>query len=218
MVIIEMKILMTAGPTREAIDPVRYISNRSSGKMGFALAAAAMAAGHEVVLVAGPCGLETPEGVKRVDVVTAEEMYEAVAGEIERVDAAIFSAAVADYRPISVSEEKIKKTGERMVLEMARTKDILGSARGVMSFEGVLMGFAAETENVEDNARGKMERKGCDLVVANDVSRRDIGFDAEENEVVVFFADGREERPVKTGKGALAGVLMGYVEELVISD
>jgi phosphopantothenoylcysteine synthetase/decarboxylase len=213
-----MKILVTAGPTREAIDPVRYISNRSSGKMGFALAAAAAAAGHEVVLVSGPCGVETPEGVRRVDVVTAEEMYVAVAGEIGGMDAAIYSAAVADYRPVSISEEKIKKTGERMVLEMARTKDILGSAREVMGFAGVLMGFAAETENVEANAKGKMEGKGCDLVVANDVSRRDIGFDMEENEVVVYFADGRVERPAKAVKGELAGVLVGYVEELAVGD
>ncbi|MEM7144381.1 MAG: phosphopantothenoylcysteine decarboxylase [Verrucomicrobiota bacterium] len=210
-----MKILVTAGPTREEIDPVRYISNRSSGKMGFAIAGAGVSAGHEVVLISGPCGLETPAGVRRVEVVSAADMYEAVAAEIGGMDAAIFAAAVADYRPVSVSEEKIKKTGERMVLEMERTRDILGSARGEMGFEGVLVGFAAETEDVEANARGKLERKGCDFLVANDVSRGDIGFDAEANEVTVYFSDGREKRPGKMGKGDLAGVLVGYVEEAV---
>ncbi|MEM8955229.1 MAG: phosphopantothenoylcysteine decarboxylase [Verrucomicrobiota bacterium] len=210
-----MKILVTAGPTREAIDPVRYISNRSSGKMGFALAGAASAMGHEVILVAGPCELRTPEGVRRLDVVTAGAMYEAVLGEIGEVDAAIFSAAVADYRPVAISEEKIKKAGERMILEMERTRDILGSARGEMGFEGVLVGFAAETEDMEANARRKMEQKGCDFLVANDVSREDIGFDVEENEVTVYFVDGREERPGKMGKAGLARILIGYVEKAV---
>lgn len=191
-----MKILITAGPTREAIDPVRYISNRSSGKMGFALAAAAVDRGHEVILVNGPVSLTVPPVAECVPVQSAEEMYEAVSERIEDVDAAIFCAAVSDYRVTKVEDQKIKKMGNGLTLELEETKDILGSARKIFGFNGILIGFAAETENLETNAREKLERKGCDILVANDVSRQDIGFDRENNEVRLFFKDGRSSMEI----------------------
>lgn len=184
-----MKLLITAGPTREAIDPVRYLTNRSSGKMGYALAEAAARKGHEVLLISGPTCLDVPDGVDFLPTETAAEMFDAVQHWIGRMDAAIFSAAVADYRPASVPKHKIKKSEDILSLELVRTPDILGSVRDTFGFEGTLVGFAAETENLEANARGKLEKKGCDLVVANDVSRTDIGFDSPENEVLLVYPD-----------------------------
>lgn len=184
-----MRFLITAGPTREAIDPVRYITNRSSGKMGYCLAEAAAHDGHRVLLVSGPTSLDVPHGVDFLPVESAQEMYEAVKNQAPYAEAAILSAAVADYRPVSVPDRKIKKTGEHMVLELERTRDILGSMRGEFGFSGVLVGFAAETHDMEAYARGKLERKQCDMVVANDVSRRDIGFDSSENEVLLIYPD-----------------------------
>lgn len=205
-----MHFLITAGPTREALDPVRYLSNRSSGRMGFALAAAAVEAGHGVTLIAGPVTLGTPEGVDRLDVVSAQEMYEAVRGHLPRAEAAIFSAAVADYRPAQVAAQKIKKSAEMLTLSLERTPDILGSVRTVFGWRGVLVGFAAETENVVANARAKLERKGCDLMVANDVSQPGVGFDAAENEVTLLCRGGEERLP-RMGKGALARVIVSRV-------
>lgn len=184
-----MRFLITAGPTREAIDPVRYITNRSSGKMGYCLAEAAAHDGHRVLLISGPTSLDVPHGVDFLPVESAQEMYEAVKNQAPYAEAAILSAAVADYRPVTVPDRKIKKTGEHMVLELERTGDILGSMRGEFGFNGVLIGFAAETHDVEAYARGKLERKQCDMVVANDVSRRDIGFDSSENEVLLIYPD-----------------------------
>lgn len=187
-----MTILITAGPTREAIDPVRYLTNRSSGKMGYAMAEAAAEMGHRVILISGPTHLDVPDEVDFVHTESAEDMYKAVEHWIGKADIAIFAAAVADYRPAHVPEQKIKKTGETMTIELVRNPDILGSSRSVFNFKGVLVGFAAETENLEENARGKLDRKGCDFVVANDVSRKDIGFDANENEVILVYPDKTE--------------------------
>jgi phosphopantothenoylcysteine synthetase/decarboxylase len=213
-----MKILITAGPTREPIDPVRYISNRSSGKMGYAIGEAAITAGHEVVLISGPVHIPLPEGLaEAVTVETAREMYEAVRDRIDECDAAVSCAAVADYRVREISERKIKKAseGDTLTLVLEQTEDILGSARSVFGFEGILVGFAAETENLDANARAKLERKGCDLLVANDVSRRDIGFDRDENEIQLFFADGRHESMPLLSKTAVGEKLVEIVEELV---
>lgn len=195
-----LHFLITAGPTREAVDPVRFLSNRSSGKMGFAIAQAAAEAGHRVTLVAGPVALATPPGVVRCDVESADDMFRAVASVIAEasapVDVAILAAAVADYRPVAVAAQKIKKHAGRLTLELERTRDILGSLRAPpLGFTGVLIGFAAETENVLAHARDKLLRKGCDLIVANDVSRPGIGFDAADNEVTLVFASG-ELRPL----------------------
>lgn len=211
-----MTILITAGPTREAIDPVRFLSNRSSGKMGYAMAEAAAEAGHRVILISGPTQLDIPDRVDYIPVESAAEMYEAVEHWIGKAEIAIFAAAVADYRPASVPEQKIKKNDDTMTLELVKNPDILGSARNKFNYRGVLVGFAAETENLEDNARGKLQRKGCDLIVANDVSRKDIGFDTHENEVLLVFPD-RTEQPAKDSKHHLAHVILDHALDIAPS-
>ncbi len=198
-----MRFLITAGPTREAIDPVRYLTNHSSGKMGYCLAEAAVHEGHSVLLISGPTSLDIPHGVDFLPVECAQEMYDAVKNQAPYADAAILSAAVADYRPVSVPDRKIKKTGERMILELERTADILGSMRAEFGFSGILVGFAAETHDVENYARGKLERKRCDMIVANDVSRSDIGFNSSENEVLLVYPD-RTEFLEKAPKAQIA--------------
>lgn len=208
-----MKVLITAGPTVEPIDPVRYLTNRSSGKMGYALAAAAAKRGHSVLLISGPTSLEIPEGVDYLPIESAADMYQAVESQIGRHDIAIFAAAVADFTPTQVSDQKLKKSGDEMTLTLTRTKDILGSAREVMNFKGSLVGFAAETENVIENARGKCLRKKCDLVIANDVSRQDIGFDSSENQVTLVYPDRSESLP-KDSKEHLAFHLIETIEDL----
>ena len=180
-----MKVLITAGPTREPIDPVRYLSNRSSGKMGFALAAAALAQGHEVVLISGPVHLAPPEGAARFQVETAREMFEAVQREIPSCDIALFAAAVADYRLAAPATQKIKKHDATLTLKLERTEDILGSARSLFGFTGYLVGFAAETENLVANAQSKLQRKNVDLIVANNVADAGVGFGHETNAVTL---------------------------------
>lgn len=214
------RVLITAGPTREAIDPVRYLGNRSSGRMGFALAEAFVASGHEVVLISGPVHLETPHGLTRIDVESAAQMHASVVENIGNADIAVFAAAVADFRPVQVAEQKIKKGDDRadrealLTLKLEPTVDILGSVRGAMGFSGSLVGFAAETEGLAANARAKLERKGCDLVVANDVSRRDIGFDSSDNEVLLVFRNGREELLPMQSKHQLAIELVKVISGL----
>jgi len=193
-----MNILITAGPTREAIDPVRFLSNRSSGRMGYALAQAALEAGHVVTLISGPVSIPAPAGVTLVAVVSAQEMYEAVRSRLAGQDAAIFTAAVADYRPAQIAGEKLKKGGDHLTLELERTPDILGSARSPFGFKGVLVGFAAETDHVLAYAQEKLQRKGCDMLVANDVSQPGTGFDSEENEVTLLFPNA-PPRPLPRG-------------------
>ena len=185
------RVLITAGPTRERIDPVRFISNRSSGKMGFAVAQAAREAGAEVVLVSGPVALPTPPGVRRVDVETAEAMHAAVEAEVASADIFISTAAVADYRPAHPSGQKIKKTSERLQLEMERTIDVLASvaARPNRPF---VVGFAAETESVEHHARAKLLRKNLDMIAANEVSHTK-GFDCEDNHLIVLWREARRD-------------------------
>ena len=191
-----MKVLVTAGPTREPIDPVRFLTNRSSGKMGYSLAGAFAHEGHSVMLVSGPTNLDVPENVDYVPVETAAEMYECVSRHIGKMDIAVFAAAVADYTPAVVESQKIKKGGERLTLELVRTADILGSAREKFGFTGTLVGFAAETENLEANAREKLVRKKCDLVIANDVSQPGIGFDSDHNQVLLVYPDRAESLPL----------------------
>ncbi|WP_193213498.1 phosphopantothenoylcysteine decarboxylase [Luteolibacter marinus] len=208
-----MKLLVTAGPTREPLDPVRYLTNRSSGKMGYAMADALARAGHSVLLVSGPTRLEVPDGVDFLPVETAAEMFDAVRRHIGRMDAAVFAAAVADYRPAAAASQKIKKTGETLVLELVRNPDILGSVRDEFGFNGTLVGFAAETENLEANARDKLQRKGCDLVVANDVSKPGIGFDSDRNEVLLVFPAHSEVLP-EDEKHHLAPRIVREIERL----
>lgn len=211
-----VQLLVTAGPTREPLDPVRYLTNRSSGKMGYALASAGAHLGHHVTLISGPTDLDIPINVDYVPVEAAQEMFEAVRVYLAKADAALFAAAVSDYRPATFAPEKIKKTSETLSLELVRNADILGSARTEFGFEGILVGFAAETENLETNARGKLERKGCDLVVANDVSQVGIGFDSDHNEVLLVFPDRSDPLPLDT-KEHLAHLILESVQELLIS-
>lgn len=206
----EVHFFITTGPTREPIDPVRYLSNRSSGKMGHALANAAIRAGHQVTLVSGPVSLDAPADVRIVRVETAQQMWEATRDALanERFDVAILAAAVADYRPVAAQTQKIKKQADTLTLELERTPDILGSMRSVFGFDGWLVGFAAETENLIENAQSKLRRKGCDLVIANDVGRKDTGFDSDDNEVVICHADGHTEPIPKMSKDELAAVIV----------
>lgn len=208
-----MNVLVTAGPTREPLDPVRFLTNRSSGKMGYALAHAFAHEGHRVMLVSGPTNLDVPDGVDFVPVETAADMAEVVARYIPRMDIAVFAAAVADYTPAVVAERKIKKSGDTLTLELVRTTDILGSAREPFGFTGTLVGFAAETENLETNAREKLTRKRCDLIVANDVSQPGIGFDSDHNEVLLVYPDHTEPLPLAS-KHDLSHHLAGAILSL----
>src|SRR6267378_3892484 len=185
------RVLITAGPTRERIDPVRFISNRSSGKMGFAVAQAAREAGAAVVLVAGSVSLPTPSGVTRLDVESAADMLATVLTELPGTDVFISTAAVADYRPTRAAEHKIKKTTETMELAMERTADVLATvaARADRPF---VVGFAAETEAVEQNARTKLMKKNLDMIAANEVGH-DKAFDCEDNQLIVLSRNGRHE-------------------------
>jgi phosphopantothenoylcysteine synthetase/decarboxylase len=208
-----VNILVTAGPTREPIDPVRFLTNRSSGKMGYELAAAFARAGHSVLLASGPTALDVPDGVDFLPVETAAEMYDAVSRHIGRMDIAVFAAAVADYMPARIAPEKLKKSADSLTLELVRTPDILGSAREPLGFTGTLVGFAAETQDLEANARGKLTRKGCDLVIANDVSKPGIGFDSDHNEILLVYPNHNESLPLAT-KHDLAHQLVQAITNL----
>lgn len=211
-----MKLLVTAGPTREPIDPVRYLSNRSSGRMGYAIAEAAVSRDHEVVLITGPVNLDPPANCEIISVETAREMYQAVQSNILSCDAAILCAAVADYRVAEVAPEKIKKHSDTLTLRLEKTDDILGSCRSAFGFRGILVGFAAETENLESNARRKLEKKDCDLLMANDVSRKDIGFDSRENEALLLSRDGETKKLPRQDKRQLGNLLIETVEKKLI--
>ncbi len=208
-----MKILITAGPTREPLDPVRYLSNRSSGKMGYALAEAARDAGHEVTLISGPVLLTPPEGVAVVPVETARQMFEEVQNYLGSQSVAIFAAAVADYRPVAVAVQKIKKAEDSLTLRLERTEDILGSARSVFGYHGYLVGFAAETEKLIEHAQDKLKRKGCDMVIANDVAQAGIGFDSDENEVTLCLPDASPFPLPRRSKTALARELISFITQ-----
>jgi phosphopantothenoylcysteine decarboxylase/phosphopantothenate--cysteine ligase len=204
------RVLISAGPTRERIDPVRFISNRSSGKMGFAVAQAAREAGAEVVLVSGPVSLPTPPGVRRIDVESAADMLTAVLKEVEGTDIFISTAAVADYRPARPADQKIKKTSDTLDLCMERTSDVLATvaARADRPF---VVGFAAETESVEQNARLKLLKKNLDMIAANEVGH-DKAFDCEDNQLIVLWRNGRHELG-KASKLALARELVALIAE-----
>lgn len=212
-----VRICITAGPTREALDPVRYISNHSSGKMGYALAAAAAKAGAEVVLISGPVSLQTPAGVKRVDVESAEQMLTAALDLAPACDIFIGAAAVADYRPVAVADQKIKKGQEELMeLRLVKNPDIIASVSSLPK-RPFTVGFAAETENVLAYARSKLERKNLDLVIANDVSQSGIGFNADENEVTLVSAAGVIALP-RSSKHSLAQQLIEQIAELISTD
>jgi len=204
------RVLITAGPTRERIDPVRFVSNRSSGKMGFAVAQAAREAGATVVLVAGPVSLPTPAGVARIDVESAADMLAAVLRELPGTDIFISTAAVADYRPARAAEQKIKKTAESLELTMERTADVLATV-AARADRPYAVGFAAETESVEQNARTKLMKKNLDMIAANEVGH-DKAFDCDDNQLIVLSRNGRHELP-RAGKLTLARGLIALIEQ-----
>ena len=205
-----MNVLITAGPTREDIDPVRFISNHSSGKMAFALAEAAMEAGASVTLVSGPVALETPERVKRIDVTSAVEMNQAVHDHLQNVDVFIGCAAVCDYRPVEVLSDKIKKdpdnAAETLEIKLQRNPDIVAGV-AALDDKPFVIGFAAETRNVIEYAIDKLQRKKLDMIVANDVSDTSIGFSSDSNEVTVL-GNGLQEKIPKASKKVLSRKLL----------
>ena len=204
------QVLVTAGPTREAVDPVRYISNHSSGRMGFAVAAAAAEAGAAVTLISGPVSLATPAGVQRIDVESAADMQAAVMQAVTAADIFISVAAVADYRPAVVAPQKLKKESAGLSLELIRNPDIL-AAVAALPEAPFTVGFAAETESVESSAQDKRLAKGIDMIAANKVGAG-LGFDSEENALQVFWETGEQVLPV-TGKARLARQLLSLVAE-----
>lgn len=205
-----LRFLVTAGPTREFIDPIRYLSNRSSGKMGYAMAVAARKVSLQVVLVTGPTALTPPAGVEVVRVTTAQEMAEAVFARYDQSDVVIMTAAVCDFRPANPASSKIKKATFAGTLALEPTIDILAEL-GRRKAAQVLVGFAAETDEVESYAREKLARKRLDLIVANDAR----AFDSDDNEVLVIGADGRSERLARMSKADVADAILRRVLELI---
>jgi len=200
-------VLVTAGPTREPLDPVRYLSNRSSGKMGYAMAEAAAARGARVILVSGPTALTPPQGVDVIHVETAQQMHDAVLAKLTAATVVIKAAAVADYRPKQVAARKMKKDEAVHEVTLESTPDILAEV-GKRKGRRILVGFAAETEDLVENARKKLQRKNLDLMVANDVSQPDAGFDADTNAVKILDAQGKvEELPVQSKRSVADRVL-----------
>lgn len=213
------RVLVTAGPTFEDIDPVRFVGNRSSGRMGYALAAEALRRGAAVTLVTGPTQLAAPHGADLIAVRSAAEMHAAVMARAAAQDAVIMSAAVADYTPAAPSAQKVKKADGDLTITLSRTKDILGDlgrlpsrAQGIP----VLVGFAAETQDVVKYAQGKLEKKAADLIVANDVSRAGAGFDVDTNAVSIVSKAGVEDVPLQS-KSAVAARILDRVEQLLIA-
>ena len=203
-----MKFLVTAGPTREPIDPVRYVSNRSSGKMGYAIAEAALESGHEVILISGPVSLQPPRGAKLVSVSTSDEMFDAVHRDASKCDICVMCAAVADYKPASVSPTKIKKRSENVSLELIPTRDILDSLGHWHDRRFLVVGFAAETNDVEKNAARKLREKNCDIIIANDVSSAKSGMDSDVNEVTILFKNGERQKISRAQKKIIARELV----------
>ncbi|MGG6137830.1 bifunctional phosphopantothenoylcysteine decarboxylase/phosphopantothenate--cysteine ligase CoaBC [Pantoea allii] len=209
-----LNIMITAGPTREAIDPVRYISNHSSGKMGFAIATAAASRGANVMLVCGPVTLPTPTGVKRVDVTSALDMQAAVMGEINKQHIFIASAAVADYRAANIADEKIKKqdddNDDNVTLQLIKNPDIVAGVAALPQGRPFVVGFAAETQNVEEYARKKRARKKLDLICANDVSKAGQGFNSDTNALHLFWQEGEKTLPL-SDKSLLGQLLIDEI-------
>jgi phosphopantothenoylcysteine decarboxylase / phosphopantothenate---cysteine ligase len=206
-------VLVTAGPTCEDLDPVRYLTNRSSGKMGYAVAQAAALRGAKVILVSGPTALETPLGVRRVDVRTAEQMHEAVTKEFAACSIGIFAAAVADYRPAETHAEKIKKNDGNLTVYLEPTVDILQNVANAKG-DKFIVGFAAETTDVGQNARKKLTAKNVDLIVANDVTAEGAGFDHNTNVVSLYFRDGRDLTLPKMSKIEVAQRVLDEIVRL----
>jgi phosphopantothenoylcysteine decarboxylase/phosphopantothenate--cysteine ligase len=213
--LIGKQVLITAGPTREAIDPVRYISNRSTGRMGFALAQAAQRAGAEVTLVSGPVDLKEPPGVERISVTSAVEMRDAVIKRAARADIFIACAAVSDYRVEAVAAQKIKKTTQKISLELTPNPDIVREVTRLKN-KPFTLGFAAETEKVEQHAREKLQRKNLDMIAANQVAAEQTGFESDTNELIVIWSDG-EQLLTLNDKNEIARQLIDLVADHYIA-
>ena len=213
---LDLRVLITAGPTREALDPVRYISNHSSGKMGFALAAAAAELGADVTLVSGPVNLPTPAGVRRIDVESALQMQAAVMAEVAQQQIVIGCAAVADYRPAEISPQKIKKSADEVTLTLVKNPDIIAEV-AALAVKPFVVGFAAETRDVERYALDKMARKKLDMIAANDVAREGQGFNSDDNALTVFWPGGHQELPLarktEVARHLLALIIKKYQHE-----
>jgi phosphopantothenoylcysteine decarboxylase/phosphopantothenate--cysteine ligase len=197
--------LITAGPTREPIDPVRYISNRSSGKMGYAIAEAALDVGHDVILISGPVNLARPRNAKVIYVSTSDEMFDAVHQHADDANVCVLCAAVADYKPAEVSPVKIKKRATQLSLELIPTRDILDSLGTLQNRKFLLVGFAAETDHLEANATKKLREKNCDIIVANDAR---IAMESDESELLILFRDGDTKKISRAPKKNLARELV----------
>ena len=200
-----MTFLITAGPTREPIDPVRYISNRSSGKMGYAIAEAALDVGHDVILISGPVNLARPRNAKVIYVSTSDEMFDAVHQHADDANVCVLCAAVADYKPAQVSPAKIKKRATQFSLELIPTRDILDSLGRLQNRKFLLVGFAAETDHLEANATKKLREKNCDIIVANDAR---VAMESDENELLILFRDGDTKKISRASKKNLARELV----------
>jgi phosphopantothenoylcysteine decarboxylase/phosphopantothenate--cysteine ligase len=206
------RYIVTAGATIEPIDPVRYITNHSTGKMGYAIAEELAARGAQVKLISGRTSLAVPKGVERIDVLSAEDMYNAAVREWASADGGVMCAAVADYTPAKVADRKLKKSDDDLTIELCRTKDIakeLGATKG----ERVLVGFALETDNEEANAEGKLQRKNFDFVVLNSLQDKGAGFRGDTNKVTLIDRDGHEEHPLMS-KREVASIIVDKIEKI----
>ncbi len=205
-----MKIVITAGPTREPIDPVRFISNRSSGKMGYALAEAALECGHEVTLVSGPTALTPPENARLVSITTSDELHDAVHAETRDCDMLVMCAAVSDYKPSTTAAQKLEKQTSEFSLSLIPTRDILASLpHENRKFK--VVGFAAETHDLEASARRKLRAKDCDVMVANDISGTDSGMESDYNAVTIFFRSGESKTISRAPKKMIAREIMKII-------
>jgi phosphopantothenoylcysteine decarboxylase/phosphopantothenate--cysteine ligase len=205
-----VKFVITAGPTREPLDPVRYLSNRSSGKMGYAIAAAALEEQHAVTLISGPVALIPPSGAEVVAVTTGDEMFTAVSARLAQCDVLVMCAAVCDYKPARYAPQKLPKQRAPFSLALVPTRDILSSLTNA-PHDCFVVGFAAETQELSANAARKLTEKNCDLMVANDVSRADIGMDSDENELLIFSRNGEEKKLSRGKKTELARALLKII-------
>jgi phosphopantothenoylcysteine decarboxylase/phosphopantothenate--cysteine ligase len=207
-----VRFVVTAGPTREAIDPVRFISNRSSGKMGYAIAEAALAKKHQVTLISGLASIAPPRGAKNVSIITSDELYDAVHRAIRECDVLVMCAAVADYKPAAISARKMKKRKTSFALKLIPTRDILVSLPKRRRY--LVVGFAAETHDLTQNAQKKLRAKNCDAIVANDVSGTDTGMESDENEVTIFFRNGESKKISRASKKIIARELVKIIAKM----
>jgi len=207
-----VRFVVTAGPTREPLDPVRFISNRSSGKMGYAIAEAARAQKHEVTLISGPATVKPPRGVTTIPVITGDEMHDAVHRAVPDCDVLVMCAAVSDYKPAIRSARKIKKRKSAFALKLVPVRDILASLPRRHDY--LVIGFAAETHDLKKNAKKKLREKNCDAIVANDVSGSETGMESDENEVAIFFRDGETKTISRAPKKNIARELVKIFEKM----